>query len=51
MPLKSTSSEGLAGLNVIELTREISRQLGLPRDEKGVVVVRVDPGSSVEDAG
>ena len=43
--------EGLTGLNVIELTREISRQLGLPRDEKGVVVVRVDPGSSVEDAG
>ena len=43
--------EGLTGLNVIELTREISRQLGLTRDEKGVVVVRVDPGSSVEDAG
>lgn len=43
--------QGLTGLNVIELTREISRQLGLTRDEKGVVVVRVDPGSSVEDAG
>ena len=43
--------EGLSGLNVIELTREISRQLGLTRDEKGVVVVKVDPGSSVEDAG
>ena len=43
--------EGLTGLNVMELTREISRQLGLPRDEKGVVVVRVEPGSSVEDAG
>jgi len=43
--------EGLAGLNVIELTKEISRQLGLTRDEKGVVVVRVDPGSSFEDAG
>jgi serine protease Do len=48
---EDTALEGLAGLNVIELTREISRQLGLPRDEKGVVVVRVDPGSSVEDAG
>ena len=43
--------EGLASLNVIELTREISRQLGLPKDEKGVVVVRVEPGSSVEEAG
>ena len=42
---------GLTGLNVLELTKEISRQLGLPKDEKGVVVVRVDPGSSIEDAG
>ena len=48
---EDTPFEGLAGLNVIELTREISRQLGLPKDEKGVVVVRVDSGSSVEDAG
>ncbi|RPI37520.1 MAG: DegQ family serine endoprotease [Nitrospiraceae bacterium] len=48
---EDTAFEGLAGLNVIELTGEISRQLGLPRDEKGVVVVRVDPGSSVEEAG
>jgi serine protease Do len=48
---EDTSFEGLAGLNVIDLTREISRQLGLPKDEKGVVVVRVDSGSSIEDAG
>ena len=48
---EETAFEGLAGLNVIELTREISRQLGLPKDEKGVVVVRVEPGCSVEDAG
>lgn len=48
---EETEMEGLSGLNVIELTREISRQLGLPKDEKGVVVVRVDPNSSVEDAG
>lgn len=48
---EETSFEGLAGLNVIELTREISRQLGLPKDEKGVVVVRVDSDSSIEDAG
>jgi serine protease Do len=49
--LEEEAFEGLAGLNVIELTSEISRQLGLARDEKGVVVVRVDPGSSIEDAG
>ena len=48
---EDTAFEGLAGLNVIDLTGEISRQLGLPRDEKGVVVVRVDSGSSIEDAG
>lgn len=48
---EETDFSGLTGLNVLELTREISRQLGLSRDEKGVVVVRVDPGSSVEDAG
>lgn len=48
---EDTSFEGLAGLNVIDLTREISRQLGLPKDEKGVVVARVDSGSSIEDAG
>jgi serine protease Do len=48
---EDTSLEGFAGLNVIELTGEISRQLGLPRNEKGVVIVRVEPGSAVEDAG
>jgi serine protease Do len=44
-------AEGLSGLRVIELSREIARQLGLSRDEKGVVVVRVDPGSAAEEAG
>lgn len=43
--------EGLSGLNVMELTKEIARQLGLHRDEKGVVVVRVEPGSAAEEAG
>jgi len=42
--------EALAGLEVIELTKEIAQQLGLRRDEKGVVVVRVEPGSAAEDA-
>jgi serine protease Do len=44
-------NEGLAGLSVMELTREGARQLGLHKEEKGVVVVRVEPGSSAEDAG
>lgn len=42
--------EGLSGLHVIELTREIARQLGLHKDERGVVVVRVEAGSAVEEA-
>ena len=44
-------TDGLPGLSVVELTREIGRQLGLRRGEKGVVIVRVEPGSSSEDAG
>lgn len=43
--------EGLSGLTVIELSEEIAKQLGLSRDEKGVVVIRVDPGSATEEAG
>jgi serine protease Do len=33
------------------LTKEIARQLGLNKDEKGVVVVRVEPGSPADEAG
>lgn len=43
--------EGLTGLTVIELSREIARQLGLNKEEKGVVVVRVEVGSSAEEVG
>jgi serine protease Do len=41
----------LADFSVMELTREIAKQLGLPRNETGVVIVRVTPYSSAEDAG
>ncbi len=43
--------EGLSGLSVMDLTREIARQLGLNKDEKGVVVMRVEAGSPGEEAG
>lgn len=43
--------EGLAGLSVMELTKEVARQLGLHKDEKGVVIVRVESGSGAEEAG
>lgn len=41
----------LSGITVMELTKEVARQLGLGANEKGVVVVRVDQGSTAEDAG
>jgi serine protease Do len=41
----------LAGISVMDLTREIAKQLGLSRNEKGVVIVKVDPYSPAEDAG
>lgn len=44
-------SEGLSGLSVMDLTREIARQLGLRKEERGVVVARVEPGSSADEAG
>ncbi|MHB8883357.1 MAG: DegQ family serine endoprotease [Thermodesulfovibrionales bacterium] len=45
------SFDGLAGMNVMELTKEIARQLGLHKEDKGVVVIKVEPGSSAEEAG
>lgn len=38
-------------VTVMELTKEIGRQLGLGANEKGVVVVRVEQGSSADEAG
>jgi serine protease Do len=40
-----------SGITVMELTREIARQLGLGPEEKGVVVVRVEQGSAADEAG
>jgi serine protease Do len=41
----------LAGFNVINMTREIAKQLDISIEEKGVVIVRVEPYSAAEDAG
>ena len=43
--------EVLSGLSVMELTKEIARQLGLHKEERGVVIVKVEPGSAAEEAG
>ncbi len=48
---EDSTFEGLTGMTVIELSKEITRQLGLQKDEKGVVVVRVETGSSADEAG
>ena len=47
---KDSEAEALTGLTVMDLTKEISRQLGLSKDEKGVVVISVEPGSSADEA-
>ncbi len=39
------------GLTVTDLTRGISRQLGYGKEEKGVVVIRVEPGCPADEAG
>lgn len=40
-----------SGITVMDLSKEIARQLGLGANEKGVVVVRVEPGSTADEAG
>lgn len=49
---KSPAEENaLAGFSVMNLTQEIAKQLDISKDEKGVVIVRVEPYSAAEDAG
>lgn len=45
------NSNVLSGISVVDLTPVIARQLGVDKDEKGVVIVKVEPGSVAEDAG
>jgi serine protease Do len=40
-----------SGVTVYDLTKEIALQLGLNSNEKGVVVVKVEPGSPGDEAG
>jgi len=48
--MDESNSEALVGLSVMDLNKEIVRQLGLNKDEKGVIVVRVEPGSPADEA-
>jgi serine protease Do len=45
------TSTALAGIEVRNLTPEAARQLGLNRNDKGVVITRVDPGSVADEVG
>ena len=47
---KDSEADVLIGLAVMDLTREIARQLGFNKDEGGVVVIRVEPGSPADEA-
>jgi len=40
-----------SGVTVMDLTRDIARQLGLGSTERGAVVVKVEPGSAADEAG
>ena len=40
-----------SGLTVMGLSKEIARQLGLSKDERGVVVVKVEPATPADEAG
>lgn len=42
--------EAFAGMQVVEVTKNIAQQLGLDREVKGVVIVRVEAGSPADEA-
>lgn len=50
-PAEEGASTALSGLEVRNLTPEITKQLGLGRNEKGVVITRVESGSVAEEVG
>ncbi len=50
-PKQESDENALSGLAAMDLNRSIMKQLGIEKDEKGVVVVKIEPGSPAEDAG
>ncbi|HDK41365.1 MAG TPA: PDZ domain-containing protein, partial [Nitrospirae bacterium] len=46
-----TEEDALAGVSVVDLTTDIAKQLGLSREEDGVVIIRVELYSNAEEAG
>ncbi len=50
-PSEEGPGSGLAGITVHDLSPEFAQRFGLPENEEGVVVTRVEPGSLADDAG
>ena len=48
---EGAKSDQMAGVSVKELTPDIARQLGLNRNQKGLVVIWVEPQSAAEEGG
>jgi serine protease Do len=48
---ENIQKNAFSGITVMDLTKEIARQLGLGANEKGVVVVKIEQGSSADEAG
>jgi serine protease Do len=44
-------STALAGIEVRDLTPDLARRLGLSKADKGVVITRIEPGSTAADSG
>ncbi len=56
MPAVSQKSDtddenALSGITAVDLNRAIAKQLGIDKDEKGVVIVKTEQSSPAEDAG
>ena len=49
-PDMEMARNALSGIAVMDLNRAIAKQLGIYKDEKGVVVVKIEPGTAAEDA-
>lgn len=49
--LNMESGNALSGITVMDLNAAIAKQLGIDRDEKGVVIVKIDQDSPAESAG
>ena len=48
---QESNENALSGMAATDITRTIMKQLGIENDEKGVVVVKIEPDSPAEEAG